>query len=364
MNKVKQEKGFTLIEVIIVIAIIAVLAAIAIPAYHSYTVRSAAADIIVKHEELQSLIYANATDETSSCSDLLREITPDFLEDNYASLSIDFAAVKDGYSPVLTICADFDKHGKLGIEASKEAHERFADMNIDSPPGSGKVLGDSMVTYSVTLAVDDAYLCTDYQPDHAIGKVCGSKAQAPQQTQPAPPPDPSPAPAQAITPDSTPKFTDVTITEKPTKDTCPKGYVFVPDNGKAFDGTPQTGDCKEASKYQDDPYASVECAVCTGPPQICERLYEMTTCEYPDNICVSILKNSELGSRTVVRRCGNRDDGHEWYYGYSDNDRCTTLDLKFVYTLDFECTYACTSDRCNESMNPVLTHHDSMWTPP
>ncbi|CAG2242353.1 unnamed protein product [Mytilus edulis] len=99
----------------------------------------------------------------------------------------------------------------------------------------------------------------------------------------------------------------------------------------------------------------ISCMVCTGPPVICEKLYNPELCSDPNKpLCLTEVANQQDGSRTVIRRCGTEAEcRRDWWSGSSDNDKCINFDINYIYTLQFQCTYCCTTDNCNDGGIPA-----------
>ena len=68
LNKMKDQKGFTLIELMIVIAIIGILAAIAIPQFNAYRKRSYNSSAVADLRNAATAQEAYFVDESTYCS--------------------------------------------------------------------------------------------------------------------------------------------------------------------------------------------------------------------------------------------------------------------------------------------------------
>ncbi|XP_052788727.1 mucin-2-like [Mya arenaria] len=145
---------------------------------------------------------------------------------------------------------------------------------------------------------------------------------------------------------TTPGQTTMTTTEPTTIMTTPKPTTTAM---KTTTNTP----VPTPKPHYTIPPNPTQCATCFGPPGICEQLYHMTACQPPNNYCINVISNRADGSRIVKRSCGNVDTCYrDWYVGTSDSDKCQNFDDRYVYTLDFDCTFCCTKDRCNVPIHP------------
>lgn len=112
----KNQKGFTLIELMIVVAIIAILAAIAIPQYQTYVIRSQVTRVMGEAGDLKAAVEdcvnSNATNwgapascvNTSTSSDLLNPAKP----------------VVSNWGVTPTITATFGQHANAALSTGSQ----------------------------------------------------------------------------------------------------------------------------------------------------------------------------------------------------------------------------------------------------
>lgn len=104
---------------------------------------------------------------------------------------------------------------------------------------------------------------------------------------------------------------------------------------------------------------SVKCRSCTaGLEDLCELVHEEITCTAPNNWCITFIDAHADGTKTIQRGCGNFNRVYtEWYQGTSDDDKCRER-LGTAQTIDFTCTFGCSTDSCNDNLRPA---EDSLY---
>ena len=156
----QNQKGFTLIELMIVIAIIAILAAIALPAYNNYTAKSQVTEAVSLASSFKTPIGLYVTEE-GEC--------PTISSEGFEGLTSDVGQYVDG----ITFAND-DTNGTCSVTATmgENANAKVRDETITLTSSS---IAKSTSTSGIKKAINK-WSCTSTISDEFLPKSCKTGA--------------------------------------------------------------------------------------------------------------------------------------------------------------------------------------------